>query len=87
VLQGLAARAESAGGPLAVQLPRQPGSRENRWAHLLSGPVEAPAEPPARVAAPVPGGVDAAEFAALKAEVAELRAIVERLARDPGPRG
>jgi uncharacterized protein YceH (UPF0502 family) len=87
VLQGLAARAESAGGPLAVQLPRQPGSRENRWAHLLSGPVEAPAEPPARVAAPVPGGVDAAEFAALKAEVAELRAIVERLARDLGPRG
>jgi hypothetical protein len=39
------------------------------------------------VAAPVPGGVDAAEFAALKAEVAELRAIVERLARDLGPRG
>jgi len=86
-LQGLAARAESAGGPLAVQLPRQSGSRESRWAHLLSGPVEAlPAESPARTPAPVPGGVDPAEFAALKAEVAELRAIVERLAREAGPR-
>jgi len=87
-LQGLAARAESAGGPLAVQLPRQPGSRESRWAHLLSGPVEAPpAEPPGRMPAPVPGGVDAADFAALKAEVAELRAIVERLVREAGTRG
>jgi len=26
--------------PLAVILPRQPGSRESRYAHLLSGPVE-----------------------------------------------
>ena len=86
-LQALAARAESAGGPLAVQLPRQPGSREQRWAHLLSGPVEAlPAEPPSRRRAPAAAGVDAAEFAALKAEVAELRAIVERLARNLGAR-
>ena len=27
--------------PLVVKLPKQPGSREHRWAHLLSGPVEA----------------------------------------------
>jgi hypothetical protein len=39
---------------------------------------------PAR--APAAGGVDAAEFAALKAEVAELRAVVERLARNLGTR-
>jgi len=26
--------------PLAVMLPRQPGSREARYAHLLGGPVE-----------------------------------------------
>ena len=26
--------------PLAAILPRQPGSRESRYAHLLSGPVE-----------------------------------------------
>jgi hypothetical protein len=82
-LQALAARAESAGGPLVVQLPRQPGARESRWAHLLSGPVEAaPVEAPTHPAAAA--GVDAAAFAALQAEVAELRAIVERLARNLG---
>lgn len=27
-------------GALAVKLPRQPGSREARWAHLLCGPVD-----------------------------------------------
>jgi uncharacterized protein len=85
-LQALAARPGTAGGPLAVQLPRLPGSRESRWAHLLSGPVEAAAAPPARSAAPqaVPTGVTAAEFAALKVEVAELRTIVERLVRNLG---
>ena len=88
VLQALAARAESAGGPLAVQLPRQPGSREQRWAHLLSGPVEASPVEPAAAARPQAGEtIGAAEFAALKAEVAELRAIVERLVRNPGAGG
>lgn len=37
-LQELAARPA---GPLVVQLPRLPGARENRWAHLLSGTPEA----------------------------------------------
>ena len=86
VLQALAARPESAGGPLAVQLPRMPGSREQRWAHLLSGPVDAAAVQPVRSAAPqtAPPGVTADEFAALKSEVAELRATVERLVRNLG---
>ena len=35
-LERLAAREE----PLLVLMPRQPGSREARWMHLLSGPVE-----------------------------------------------
>ena len=85
-LQALAARSGTAGGPLAVQLPRLPGSRESRWAHLLSGPVEMAAPPPARSAAPhaAPAGVTATEFAALKVEVGELRAIVERLVRNLG---
>ena len=87
-LQALAARPEADGGPLTVQLPRVPGSREHRWAHLLSGPVEAPA------ARPATGGAEsspAAEIAALKAEVArlaaetaELRVLVERLYRNLG---
>jgi uncharacterized protein len=36
LLQGLSVRDE----PLVVKLPRQPGSRESRFAHLLGGPVE-----------------------------------------------
>jgi uncharacterized protein len=36
LLQGLSIR----DNPLIVKLPRQPGSRESRFAHLLGGPVE-----------------------------------------------
>jgi uncharacterized protein YceH (UPF0502 family) len=79
--------ARNEGQPLVVQLPRAPGARENRWAHLLSGPVDEEA------AATRPGSVApdtaAAEIASLKADVArlaaetaELRALVERLARN-----
>jgi len=33
---------------LAAVLPRQPGTKESRYAHLLSGPVESIAQPPAQ---------------------------------------
>ena len=64
-------------GALVVELPRLPGARENRWAHLLSGtPVtEAPAAPQA-----APSSLEArmarleAELDALKAQVADLSA-------------
>lgn len=46
LLQGLSLRGE----PLIVKLPRQPGSRESRFAHLLGDPVEVEQ----RVAAPNP---------------------------------
>ncbi len=40
-------------GPLVVLLPRQPGSREARFAHLLGGPVTAADQPsPATPASP-----------------------------------
>ena len=42
-LQRLASRTEgraSGTGALTVQLAKQPGSREARWAHLLGGPVD-----------------------------------------------
>jgi uncharacterized protein len=59
-LDELAARPD---GALVVQLPRLPGARENRWAHLLCGtPTLAEAE----VEKPV------SEAAALKAQVARL---------------
>jgi uncharacterized protein len=72
----LAARPE---GALAMELPRQPGARENRWAHLLSG---IPAmEESAAAASPVEPGADVTvgEIAALKANVARLEAEVEAL--------
>jgi uncharacterized protein len=40
-------------GPFVVRLPREPGRRDSRYAHLFSGPVEVPpprAESPAAVA-------------------------------------
>ena len=40
-LNELAERSEEKGGPLVVKLPRAPGAREQRWAHLLCGPVDA----------------------------------------------
>jgi uncharacterized protein YceH (UPF0502 family) len=71
----------SAMRPLVMVLPRQPGSREVRYAHLLGGPVEF---------APRDFGVEArghsageptlaARVAELEAEVAALRAAVARI--------
>jgi uncharacterized protein len=58
-------------GALVVELARQPGTRETRWAHLLAGP---PA-PDAAMRAPTPEGdvVTVSELAALRANVAELQ--------------
>ena len=70
-----------------VKLARAPGEREARWAHLLCGEVVAPVI----AGAEAPMGVSAGELAALKAEqtrladeVAELRTLVQRLARELG---
>jgi uncharacterized protein YceH (UPF0502 family) len=39
-LEELQDRSEEKGGPLVVKLPRAPGAREQRWAHLVCGPVD-----------------------------------------------
>ncbi|MGE4243513.1 YceH family protein [Ramlibacter sp.] len=74
-LEELRERSEEKGGPLVVKLARAPGMREQRWAHLLCGPVEAgeefAAQPQARESE---NGALAARVAALEAEVATLRA-------------
>lgn len=58
---------------LVTLLPRAPGAREARYAHLLSGPVEMSAlAASAGVAAPA--AVDEERIARLEAEVAALRA-------------
>ncbi|HUS07332.1 MAG TPA: YceH family protein [Bryobacteraceae bacterium] len=59
--------------PLAVELPRQPGTKEPRFAHLLSGEPEytAPAEIP-RATSPDRISVLEAEVSALRERVANL---------------
>jgi uncharacterized protein YceH (UPF0502 family) len=66
------------GGPLVVQLPRAPGAREARWAHLLCGPVDTSVPVAESSPEPAAGGL-AARVAALESEVAELRAAVADL--------
>jgi hypothetical protein len=85
-LDELAARSAEKGGALVLKLPRAPGAREQRWAHLLCGPVDVSALP---VAVDDQSIVPASELAALKtrmsateAEVARLATLVERLCRE-----
>ncbi len=87
-LSELAERPEEKGGPLAVKLPRAPGAREARWAHLMCGPVDMASLP---VAADGDDFVAASELAALKAqqaalrrEIDELRGLVDRLYAELG---
>lgn len=73
--------------PLVIKLNRAPGEREARWAHLLCGEV---AQINTAVAS-TSDGVTVGELAALKAEqarlaaeVADLRALVQRMAAELG---
>ena len=59
--------------PLAKVLPRQPGTKESRYAHLLGGDVEE-AEGPVQTGAAVEHhSTDAVRITRLEEEVAELR--------------
>jgi len=82
-LDELQERSAEKGGPLVVKLPRAPGAREQRWAHLLCGEVDVAAlsQPGAAAAA---SSDMAARVEALEAEVAELRATVTRLCSELG---
>lgn len=72
-------------GPLVTMLPRQPGSRESRYMHLLGGPVEASAsaspEPQSRLLPDLGSGASSSRelLAALQQEVATLRSTVAEL--------
>lgn len=80
-LEELAAKED---GALVVELPRLPGSRENRWMHLLSG--EPMIEAGAAGRSPSTGMQDIEELRArvslLEAEVAELRALLLERSRE-----
>jgi uncharacterized protein YceH (UPF0502 family) len=64
-----------ADGPVAVQLPKQPGMREARYAHLLCGDPVLPAPEPQ------PVSLREDRLAKLEAEVAELKAAFEEFRR------
>jgi len=68
-LQELAARPD---GALVVELPRLPGARENRWAHLLSGTPKQ--ETPAETTRAPESSPLSERVARLEAEVAALKA-------------
>jgi len=75
--------------PRVVKLPRTPGERESRWMHLLCGAVSVSDMPVHH--ADAGESYAPSEFEALKAEqkrlvheVAELRAMVERMANELG---
>ena len=90
-LEELQERRAEKGGPLVVQLPRAPGAREQRWAHLLCGPVDTTAASgstytyTASASAGTP--VLQAQVDALEAQVAALQATVQRLCAELGVEG
>ena len=85
-LDELRERSEEKGGPLVVLLPRAPGAREQRWAHLLCGPVDVAALQSAASASTGGGNASALQqrVDALEAEVTQLRATVQMLCESLG---
>jgi uncharacterized protein YceH (UPF0502 family) len=74
-----------------VLLQRAPGAREPRWAHLLCGEVQMTAERAAGGGGSDDDAVNVGELVALRAELArqasdlaELRALVLRMAQELG---
>jgi len=73
-LEELRERSEEKGGPLVVLLPRAPGAREQRWAHLLCGPVDVNAMAQPAAAAGARGDALAQRVVDLEAQVQQLQA-------------
>ncbi len=71
--------AQRATGALAVRLPKQPGSREHRWAHLLCGEVGLPAATRDPADGAAPDGLSE-RVERLEREVADLRVKIAELA-------
>ena len=86
-LEELQERSPEKGGPLVVRMARGPGTREQRWAHLLCGPVDATqtgAEHASRSGDGSVTGNLAARIEHLETQVAELRETVQKLCSELG---
>lgn len=78
-LDELSERAQEKGGPAVLKLPRAAGAREQRWAHLLCGPVDAAQETSQAPAREASGSGLEQRMAALEAQVHALRSTVQNL--------
>ena len=86
-LEELQDRPPEKGGPLVIKLARAPGTREQRWAHLLCGPVDATQTGVSNAACSAGDGTarnTVERIEQLEAEVAQLRATVEKLCVELG---
>ncbi len=86
-LEELQDRSAEKGGSLVQKLPRAPGAREQRWTHLMCGPVDLTllaTENEAQELAANEGSVIHQRISALEQEVAHLRQIVDKLSNELG---
>ena len=86
-LDELQERSDEKGGSLVVKLPRAPGAREQRWAHLVCGPVDMALAAMASEAV-MPGVGELSHLQSridtLEHEVAQLRETVQKLCSELG---
>jgi uncharacterized protein YceH (UPF0502 family) len=80
-LEELQDRSPEKGGPLVIKLARAPGTREQRWAHLLCGPVDSTQT--GELSGSTTGST-ADRVGRLEAEVAQLRDTVQKLCLELG---
>ena len=83
-LEELQDRSPEKGGALVVKLPRAPGAREQRWMHLLCGPVDAAQYASTGTGAAPADAALGQRVQALEAEVASLRQTVQQLCAELG---
>ena len=86
-LEEMQDRSPEKGGSMVVKLARAPGAREQRWAHLLCGPVDATqtGQPGTdRSGGASPNQETQARIERMESEVALLRATVEQLCSELG---
>ena len=83
-LEELQDRSPEKGGPLVIKLARAAGAREQRWAHLLCGPVDATQTGASRSPDGAATSNTMERLEQLETEVELLRATVQKLCAELG---